>query len=89
MGRGFSSGKGKGISMTKLRRALAIGALIVPLSLATGGDAFAKITAEPTSCETKNGQQPGGQQPGCKGGGLDQNTENQNPSGKAPAGQNK
>ncbi len=51
--------------------------------------AFAKITEEPTACETKGGGTPPGQQPECQGESLEQETENQNPSGKAPPGQNK
>jgi hypothetical protein len=69
-----------------------IAAALLTVGLTVGGfaaPAFAKITPQPTSCTTKNGQLPPGQQPACKGGGLNQQTQNENPAGKAPPGQNK
>lgn len=77
---------------TLLKSHTALAALIAAVAIAgVPSMASAKITAEPTECETPGGSTPTGQQPECKGQGekLDQKTENQNPAGKAPAGQNK
>ena len=71
------------------RISLLVAGLMLALTMSFGGLAFAKITEEPTACETRGGGMPGGQQPECQGGGLVQQTENQNPTGKAPPGQNK
>jgi hypothetical protein len=66
--------------MKKLRRVIAIGGLVLPLMLASGGDTFAKITER---CTNPCGQEPQGQ---CQGQALER--ERVNPAGHAPPGQN-
>ena len=70
----------------------AVAALAVALTLAIAPalttQAFAKIQAVDTGCETRGGGTPQGQQPTCQGEGLEQQRENRNPAGKAPPGQN-
>ena len=70
------------------RVTLLIAALVMALTMAFSGAAFAKIASVDTACTNNGGNQAGGQQPTCNNQGQTQESENQNPAGAAPPGQN-
>jgi len=70
------------------RVTLLIAALVMALTMAFSGAAFAKITPVDTACTNNGGNQAGGQQPTCNNQGQTQESENQNPAGAAPPGHN-
>jgi ABC-type microcin C transport system permease subunit YejB len=70
------------------RVTLLIAALVMALTMAFSGVAFAKITPVDTACTNNGGNQAGGQQPTCKNDAQTQESENQNPAGGAPPGHN-
>jgi hypothetical protein len=71
------------------RVTLLFAALVMALTMAFSGVAFAKITPVDTACTNNGGNQAGGQQPTCNNpDAQNQESENQNPSGAAPPGHN-
>jgi uncharacterized protein HemX len=70
------------------RVTLLFAALVMALTMAFSGVAFAKIQAVDTACTNPGGHQAGGQQPSCNNDAHQQETENQNPAGHAPGGHN-
>jgi hypothetical protein len=72
----------------KKRVTLLFAALVMALTMAFSGVAFAKIVEVDTACTNNGGNQAGGQQPTCNNQGQTQESENQNPAGAAPPGHN-